>query len=513
MELERQNVRLNCVEKKYEKSKTLDEDLNVPDSKGDINKVVCSTFEAVIENMKANDNKEAIKGYIEFDILYLNYDNGALEHLEGKYPFEESFDLGEGFNPVSTKGRVEVEDFTVRLINSRKVNIKALLNLCCYGDEVAEEEIVVGVQDDNVLVQTGNMVFAQIKADGEDSYRIKENIDLPKNKPNINRLIWSDMRLKSRETRLLEDGIYMKGDLGVFVVYEPEGEEMIQWYESSVPVEGKIEVSGVNEDMFSMVCMSLQERHIEVKPDYDGEERVISLEGMIKIDLKAYSEEEIPVLWDMYSTNHQMEIVTEDKDFQQLVMKNCLKAKGYNKVKLSDVDAKPLQICYAFGDAHLENTVPCEEGLRVEGYVNATIIYVSADDANPIASFDCGVPFSQIVNMDLENVKQEYVVNVNVDQVSASMMGGDEIEVRAYVGIELLMMKVLTKRFIKEANMTPISAKELSDFPGIIGYIANCEETLWDIAKRYKVTEEGIRKLNSVSGDTVRKGDKLLIVR
>lgn len=513
MELERKNVRLNCVEKKYQKNKTMDEDLNVPDSKGDINKVICSTYEAVIENMKASDKKEAIKGYVEFDILYLNHDNGALEHLEGKYPFEESFELEDGFEPIHMKGKAEVEDFTVRVINSRKINIKALLNVCCYGDEICEEEILLDVGDDNVLVRKENMIFSQIKADGEDSYRVKEEVQLPKNKPNVSRLIWSDMRLKSRETRILDDGVYIKGDLGIFIIYEPDGEETVQWYETAVPFEGKVEVSGVSEEMFSMICLNLQEKQVMIKADYDGEERILCAEGMVRIDLKAYSEEEIGVVWDMYSTNHHMEVETEDKSFQQLVMKNCLKAKGYNKIKLSEVDDKPLQICYAYGDAHLEDTVSCEEGIRVEGFVNATIIYVSADDQNPIASFSCVVPFSQVISLEEDIEKKEYAVNINVDQISASMMGGDEIEVRAYVGIEILMTKVLTRPFVTDAHMTPMSAKELASFPGIIGYIANSEESLWDIAKRYKTTEERIRSLNSVNGDRVHCGDKLIIMR
>ena len=52
-----------------------------------------------------------------------------------------------------------------------------------------------------------------------------------------------------------------------------------------------------------------------------------------------------------------------------------------------------------------------------------------------------------------------------------------------------------------------MTEKELASFPGIIGYIASNEETLWDIAKHYKTTVEKIRSVNKISGDCVKRGD------
>lgn len=514
MELIKKNVRLSCVEKNVKKMKTMDEDMNVPELKGDINKIICSTHEAVIENMKASDRKEALKGYVEFDILYLNSENGKLEHLEGKYPFEETFEMEEGVFAGNVRGRVEIEDFTVKIINSRKVNIKSLLAISCFGDEINEEEIVIDVGDEDILVNKENMVFSQIKADGEDTFRIKEDIELPKNKPNVLNVIWSDMRLKSRETRLLDDGVYIKGDIGIFIIYTPDNDdEMTQWYETAVPFEGKIEVNGVSEEMFSIVPLRLQETSVTIKPDYDGEERVISAEGIIKVEIKAYSEEETPVVWDMYSTTSHVDMKSSDKRFQQMVMKNCLKARGYNKYKISETDEKPLQICYAYGEAHLERVLMSDEGMMVEGFVDVTVVYISTDDEGPMASFSCQVPFSQEIGMDEKILEPDYSINLCVDQINASMISGDEIEVRVFVGIEVLMMKVMTRRFITQAEKVLMTDKELASFPGIIGYIASNEETLWDIAKRYKTTVEKIRSVNKISGDCVKRGDKLLITR
>ena len=36
---------------------------------------------------------------------------------------------------------------------------------------------------------------------------------------------------------------------------------------------------------------------------------------------------------------------------------------------------------------------------------------------------------------------------------------------------------------------------------------------MWSLAKKYMTTEAGIREVNSLEGDTVKPGDKLLIFK
>lgn len=512
MELVKKSVRLSCMEHKMGKEKTYDEDMNVPDSKGDISKIICSTYDAVTENARMADGKGLVKGLVNYDILYLNGDNEGLEHLEGSYPFEESFEL-EGIQPDYLKAKADIEDFTVKVINSRKVNIKSLMKIGCIGDVINEEAILTDVSDEEMLLRSENISFAQIKADCEDNYRIKEEVALPKNKPNVRNIIWKDVRLKSREVRLLDDCVFLKGDVGIFVVYAPDDDSVLQWYETSFPFEGRVDVSGVNQEMLGFVSLNLCETSLAVKPDYDGEERILLLEGIVKLAIKAYSEEEMPVVCDMYSTTNNVELVCADKIYQQMVIKNSLKGRGYNKYKISDMEDKPLQICYAYGTPHLESTKMKDGELVIEGYVDTCVVYVCADNSVPISAFKCQVPFSQAVAVDANVGTPEFMVDVCVDQINASMIGGDEIEVRVFVGLEVLVMNVITEKFIEEASKTPMTTKELSEFPGIVGYIATKNESLWDVAKRYKTTEEKLKSVNKLSDDNVRKGNKLIVTR
>ena len=55
---------------------------------------------------------------------------------------------------------------------------------------------------------------------------------------------------------------------------------------------------------------------------------------------------------------------------------------------------------------------------------------------------------------------------------------------------------------------------ELSNRPGLVGYVIREGDDLWGLAKRYHATVEGIRRLNGLEEDTpVKPGEKLLIFK
>jgi LysM repeat protein len=53
----------------------------------------------------------------------------------------------------------------------------------------------------------------------------------------------------------------------------------------------------------------------------------------------------------------------------------------------------------------------------------------------------------------------------------------------------------------------------MGGMPGIAVYIVKPGESLWDIGKRYYIPISQLKESNDLSGDDVRAGDKILIVK
>ena len=70
----------------------------------------------------------------------------------------------------------------------------------------------------------------------------------------------------------------------------------------------------------------------------------------------------------------------------------------------------------------------------------------------------------------------------------------------------------------KEQIITNIQEKELDwekieKMPGIVCYIVQPQDSLWDIAKKFYTTVESIREMNDLGEDEVRPQQSLLVVK
>ena len=55
--------------------------------------------------------------------------------------------------------------------------------------------------------------------------------------------------------------------------------------------------------------------------------------------------------------------------------------------------------------------------------------------------------------------------------------------------------------------------KKKAESPGIVGYIVRDGDSIWSIAKKYYSSLDSIREVNNLENDSIKKGDKLLVVK
>ena len=71
----------------------------------------------------------------------------------------------------------------------------------------------------------------------------------------------------------------------------------------------------------------------------------------------------------------------------------------------------------------------------------------------------------------------------------------------------------VTFRNMDSVEEKEIDYKVLEQRPGIIGYIVKEGDELWNLAKYYGTTKEGIMDINHMESEQLKCGDKLLILR
>ena len=491
----------------------LDSDVKVPDAKEDIRQIVQGRGIVKVEDIRPVENYVRVSGKLHFQILYItdNAEN-APSVLEGSVPFEEMVyaENGEKENYFVQNVRVE---FSASLVHSRKVSIRAMIELEMGCERLADEETTLDVECSVPVYKKKRKVnLLELHTSKKDTYRIKEEITLPGTKESIGQLLLTDICSRKLDIRLEQDELRLQGELLVFCMYRSE-DGKTDWLEESVPYEGRIECNGVDTSMYYHVQNTLDDTVMDVRLDEDGEMRVLGIEGTLSLRMNLYREEETELLEDLYSLEQNCIFDTRKADYEELLIQNQSKCKVSERLALPELKDDVLQICHSEGTVQTEHIEQTEEGLQIEGILHLSFLYLRPDDTNPFGSWQGMIPFSWLMECPGITENARYNISYHVEQLSVNMAGSESVDVKAVLAFDTFMRKPVSMDIITNVDFTPLSMEELEKRPGIVGYVVKEGDVLWDLAKRYMTTVEGIREVNDLSSDSIKSGDKLLIFK
>lgn len=513
MELVKKMIRTKRCGKVITDQFYVEDDYNVPDAKADVSRIIMGDGEIKIEEMKRVENYLRVTGKLKFTVLYVA-DEGerGLSFVESAIPFEEMvyIDGGDGKEYVMHNQRVE---FHASMIHSRKLSIKALVELSVGEEEERDEEVTVDVGSANQIykrMQTAEVL--KLHTGKKDIYRIKEQMNIPGTKENIQNLLWSDVTSRKLDSRLESDSLLLRGELLVFCFYESQ-DGKVDWVEQTVPYEGRVECCGAEESMYHHIYPALSDVSIDVRMDEDGEMRALGVEGTLELRMAVYEEETMEILSDAYSVEQECRLETKEMNFEEMIFQNHSKCKVVEELNLPELKDDILQICHSSGKVQIEHMEQTEEGFQIEGVLHLNFLYVKENDAVPFDTWQGMVPFSYMIESKGKGEELKFDISHSLEQLSVSLLGSGEVEVKAVIAFYSFFRRNKNLNVITGMTFEPFDAEETAKRPGMIGYSVREGDTLWDLAKRYHTTVEGIMEVNELSAENVKQGDKILILK
>lgn len=513
-------LRTNLIHRNYHKCEaknqiTIGDDYSVPDGKPDIAAILQKRADVEIEEVHIEKGKIKIRGTLRLWVLYLaERSSQSMACLNAEFPFDEILYMEGASNGDHLKLDWKIDDLRVTIIHPGKLSVRALVTL--HGNITAAEGYAVaealGEQPD-VYLKTDAFEMAEPVFDRKESFRIRDEVNLPANKPNVQELLWKDLQLRGLDLRLQDGRISLKGEVLLFLVYEAEDEAgSIQWLEQSVPFQGNLDVSGVTPEMFGMISHEIAHQSVEVKPDYDGEMRMFQLEMLLDVCLNLYEEQSCRVLRDVYSTKEELVPQTEQITYERLRMCNQAKCR-ISAQESVDEDQKILQILGHQANLQDQRCKAVEQGILCEGNLEIQVLYVTGDDRQPFGSMGFLVPYSQLIEIPEMQKEDSWKVHETLEQVFLTMPDSGRIEVRGTITFHACVMQQC-----QITNMTGIEAKpyDLESYknaPGMTIHFVQPQETLWSIAKENRTTVEELKKLNDLTVEEVTPGQKLLLLK
>lgn len=516
MELVKKNIHFNRMAKEARNQITLEEDVNIPDTKEDIESILFRNYRVIVEEVRAGEQKVHIRGKMLYTILYRSEETGRLCAMEGSIPIDEQLYMEGVGSGDKVMVKTMVEDFSVGIINSRKISIQSILELYAYVQEMYDEQITTGIENAECEIQHKECDFTQMAVCKKDIFRFRENVNIPNNMPNVEDIVFSAMQVQDLEYKPLDDQLSVQGKVHVFVIYDGERDSRDQMYQATIPFNAMIECSGSNMNMTPEISYDIADSQMHLETDFDGEARSFAVEMVMELDIKLYEPQKVAVLWDTYGIQKELTPVVENINYDVLTARPVGNIKVSEKMKLEDVENGQAKVLYSDGRSVLEKCEVTDEGIMLSGIVICQVLYQTGMEGNDYQSMQCVIPFTKAVEMPegmSEDSKANCKAQTSLWQLQCTPDMDGNMEVKAAIAYDVLVFEKMEGRNITAIDVKEMDMEKCNNLPSMAIYFAKPGDTLWEMGKKYCVPIKLIKDMNHMSSDEMKAGDKVLIVR
>ena len=170
------------------------------------------------------------------------------------------------------------------------------------------------------------------------------------------------------------------------------------------------------------------------------------------------------------------------------------------------------QICHCSAKIMTDSMMVVENGVEIGGTVAVEALYLT-DGEPSFASWHQEFPFAYTLEAEGITEKCRYETVPSVEQLSVSALDDEELDVKAILQFQMIVFDCVAQDIITDIDVREMDMEARRELPGIVAYIARDGDNLWQLGKKYYVPMDQIRETNHLTGDELKTGDKILIVR
>lgn len=514
MELEKKCIHKNQLIATAFAQATIEDDYNLPDYKLDIMRVIKVRGRVQIDETKVGNQSVFLQGKLIFEVLYRGEGiDGCISSLKGEIPYREKINVNgvDEHDPVNALPKSV--DVSVSVINSRKLSVRGLVDFEVTAKRLMDVEVPCAMENEEQYeVQKANRRMLQLLECKKDIIRLRQEVTLPEEKPNAVELLWDSVCIQQMNHHLNGEGVEISAVADVCILYKSGQETPFEWYETSVPISGTMECSLCGRAEYFQVKVLGVQPAVELREDYDGEMRSISVDITMEIELSLWQEDEVTCIEDAYSLSQELQITKEAATLEHIYLQNYGRCKVAGEMALEDL-TDAMYLCSATGEVVVEDMEIVDEGVEISGKLVAELLYLTTDDEFPISCSRGEFPFVQVLEVKGITGECRLDLQCGLETLQASFNDHRSAAVRAELQLNLLVFRGAQMDVITEISQKPYDYMKLQESPGMIGYVVGEGDCLWKIAKENHTTRQALMDTNHLEEDRLSPGQKLLIVK
>lgn len=466
-------------------------DIIVPDIKPDIINIIATNGIPYIYKQDCENGRIKMDGSVDCYIVYLSVD-GDTRSIQTTFSFSNILEDNNIKENSNIRYKINVSSLESKILNERKISVVTTISIEYTVSEMQTIEISNELLSDVPMLQKReeNMKIRSLVGFNTAKTSIKENMDID-NLDEIADILKVNIDVVRGEQKVSYNKVLTKGECNINIMYMTE-DNRIGNIKNTFPIMSFIDLENIKEEDTCLVDYNIKNMLFKIN---NREDHSVTVQIDFEIYCEAYEEKELMIIRDAYSLSNDIDISYKNIDIEDYNENIDEEINISEKIKIEDIK-RVLTL------EHRKTAILKKDSFNIEGEINLNLYY-EVTNKTGLNVKELKIPFISKIK---DNDECDIICN-NIDQ----NLSGEEL----ILNIRLLMRKSKNSHNnIELIDNIKVSDSTNNNDYSVVVYIVKKNDTIWKIAKCFKVTMESLIKVNNLQNpDLICPGDKLYILR
>ncbi len=486
-------------------------DYVLPDYYPEIFKIIkCITTPRIV-SCSVNGDKLNYDISVSVRVLYCAEESGAIQVIEQKMMYSKTADMSRtGIDPdINIVPRTDY--INCRAVNQRRIDIRGAVSADINVFDTAKSEIISDAFGMDIQLKKLPVTYPVNRLYTSKIISLNDEFELGMSKPAIDSIVWYDAVVASTDKKVIANKMVAKGELyiNMLYTYSSGGETGMESMQFTMPFSQIIELEGIDERFECFVDADVMSCEIQPHADGEGNSKLAECDLSLMIKCTAYRTSTVEFAVDEYSSSYESSDTKADVKIE--TMPQYINYSGIIKASVNN-GGDDINCIYSVKCQIKDYTTSADTENKcviISGNAVYTVIY--CDGEKKSSAIEKEEPFE--LNIPISEISENCIIKLKAAPISCSynLVSENTVEIKTDIKVCGTVCCVININGLSDIFVDENSSVMHDNNCAVKLYFADCGETVWDIAKRYRSSVDAIIDENDIDSETISDNCMLII--